>query len=185
MDAPLNYVEELRVFALTKGVAFGANLLIALAILLIGRWLARVFARMLGRALERSKTDPALVKFLTNLIYALLLAFIIVFTLERLGVNTTSFAAVVAAAGLAIGLALQSSLSNFAAGVLLIMNRHFSLGDRIEAGGNVGRVEDIQIFSTVLRADDGVKIIMPNSAVLSGTLKVFPSSSAAAPTKAA
>jgi small conductance mechanosensitive channel len=173
MDLTAYRLEAQQLIA-TRGTALATNILTAAVILLVGRWLARLSARVLGRALERSKTDAALVKFLTNLIYALLLVFVVVMALERLGFNTTSFAAVVAAAGLAIGLALQSSLSNFAAGVMIILHRHFNLGDRIEAGGNTGRVEDIQIFSTVLVGDDKVKIILPNSAVTGGTIKVFP-----------
>lgn len=180
LDAPLNKLQELYQLLATKGVTLATNIVAALAIFVIGRWLARLAAKMLSHALERSKTDPALVKFLYNLVYAILLVFIVVVAMERLGLNTTSFAAVLAAAGLAIGLALQSSLSNFAAGVMIILNRHFSLGDRIEVAGSAGKVEDIQIFSTVLRADDKVKIILPNSAVLGGTLKVFPNEPAKA-----
>jgi small conductance mechanosensitive channel len=88
-------------------------------------------------------------------------------------VNTTSFAAVIAAAGLAIAFALQGSLSNFAAGVMLILFRHFRVGDVIEAGGQRGTVEEIQIFWTVLRADDGTKIVCPNSSVTGGVIKVM------------
>jgi small conductance mechanosensitive channel len=181
MNLPLDQMQAMREMFLTRGIALGTNIVAALAILLIGRWVARLTARLLSRALERSKTDPALVKFLYNLFYVLLLVFIIVMALERLGVNTTAFAAVLAAAGLAIGLALQGSLSNFAAGVMIILHRHFTLGDQIEAAGTAGKVDDVQIFSTVLRSDDGTRIIIPNSAILSGTLKVFARAPAAKP----
>ncbi|MFL5320439.1 MAG: mechanosensitive ion channel family protein, partial [Myxococcaceae bacterium] len=124
--------------------------------------------------LERGGTETTLVRFLHNLIYALMLVFIVVASLERLGVNTTSFAAIVAAAGLAIGLALQGSLSNFAAGVMIILMRHFQVGDQIEAAGQKGTVSDIQIFSTVLLSEDGTRIILPNNGITSGTIKVFP-----------
>ena len=93
--------------------------------------------------------------------------------LEKVGVNTTSFVGIVAAAGLAIGLALQGSLSNFAAGVMIILLHHFHVGDKIEAAGQTGRVLDIQIFSSVLIAEDGTRIIVPNNAITSGTIKVF------------
>jgi small conductance mechanosensitive channel len=179
MHLSFDQMQAMRELVLTRGIALATNIVAALAVLVIGRWVARLAARLLSRALERSKTDPALVKFLYNLFYALLLIFIVVMALERLGVNTTSFAAVLAAAGLAIGLALQSSLSNFAAGVMIILHRHFALGDRIEASGSTGKVEDVQIFSTVLRSDDDVRIIIPNNAILGGTVKVFPRTPAA------
>src|SRR2546423_13682036 len=101
------------------------------------------------------------------------MVFIVVAALEKVGVNTTSFIGVVAAAGLAIGLALQGSLSNFAAGVMIILLRHFGVGDRIEAAGQTGRVIDIQIFSTVLVNDEGTRVIVPNNAITGGDIKGF------------
>ena len=156
-----------------KGVALGGSVLAALLILVLGRLAARVVATALSRGLQRSHTDVTLVKFLYNLVYALLMAFIVVAALEKIGVSTTSFVGIVAAAGLAIGLALQGSLSNFAAGVMIILLRHFGVGDSIEAAGQKGRVLDIQIFSTVLVTDDGTRVIIPNNAITSATVKVF------------
>jgi len=104
-----------------KGVSLGGSVLAALLILVLGRLAARVVATALSRGLQRSHTDVTLVKFLYNLVYALLMAFIVVAALEKIGVSTTSFVGIVAAAGLAIGLALQGSLSNFAAGVMIIL----------------------------------------------------------------
>jgi len=156
-----------------RGVSLGASILGAALILLLGRLGARFAARMLSSMLQRSHTDATLVKFLYNLVYALLMAFIVIAALEKVGVNTTSFIGIVAAAGLAIGLALQGSLSNFAAGVMIILLRHFGVGDRIEAAGQTGRVIDIQIFSTVLVNDEGARVIVPNNAITSGTIKVF------------
>ncbi|MFL5373481.1 MAG: mechanosensitive ion channel family protein [Myxococcales bacterium] len=156
-----------------KGVALGGSVLAALLILVLGRLAARVVATALSRGLQRSHTDVTRVKFLYNLVYALLMAFIVVAALEKIGVSTTSFVGIVAAAGLAIGLALQGSLSNFAAGVMIILLRHFGVGDSIEAAGQKGRVLDIQIFSTVLVTDDGTRVIIPNNAITSGTVKVF------------
>lgn len=167
-------VETISQYWNTYAVPFAINALAALAILFLGRWVARLLAQALSRAMERSGTDTTLVKFLRNLVYALMLAFIVIAALEKLGVNTTSFAAVMAAGGLAIGLALQSSLSNFASGVMIILLKHFFVGDRIEVAGQTGHVDDIQVFSTVLMTDDGMKIILPNSAITSGTLKVHP-----------
>jgi small conductance mechanosensitive channel len=155
-----------------KFLSIGGSVLAALLILVVGRIAARLGARALSRVLQRSGTETTLVHFLHNLVYALLMVFIVVAALEKVGVNTTSFVGIVAAAGLAIGLALQGSLSNFAAGVMIMLLRHFAVGDRIEAAGQTGRVLDIQIFSTVLIADDGTRIIIPNNAVTGATIKV-------------
>src|SRR5947209_12573498 len=125
-----------------KVLTLGGSLLAAALILVLGRLAARFAAGMLSGVLQRSHTDATLVKFLYNLVYALLMVFIVVAALEKIGVNTTSFIGIVAAAGLAIGLALQGSLSNFAAGVMIILLRHFGVGDRIEAAGQTGRVSD-------------------------------------------
>jgi small conductance mechanosensitive channel len=156
-----------------KGLALGGSVIAALLILVLGRLAARVVARTLSQVLQRSHTDVTLVKFLYNLVYALLMVFIVVAALEKIGVNTTSFIGVVAAAGLAIGLALQGSLSNFAAGVMIILLHHFGVGDLIEAAGQKGRVLDVQIFSTVIVTDDGTRVIIPNNVITSGTVKVF------------
>lgn len=155
-----------------RGASLLAGVLAAAAILFLGRIAARIAANMVKRVLDRSHTEPTLVKFLASLVYALILAFVIIAALERLGVNTTSFAAVIAAAGLAIGFALQGSLSNFAAGVMIILLGHFKAGDLIEAAGQKGRVVDVQIFSTVLVDEQGVKVIVPNGAITAGTIRV-------------
>jgi small conductance mechanosensitive channel len=156
-----------------RGISIGGSMIGAALILILGRLGARIAASTLSRVLQRSHTDATLVKFLYNLVYALLMVFIVLAALEKIGVNTTSFIGVVAAAGLAIGLALQGSLSNFAAGVMIILLRHFAVGDRIEAAGQTGRVVDVQIFSTVLVNDDGTRVIIPNNAITSATVKVF------------
>jgi len=155
-----------------RGASLLAGILAALVILVLGRLAAKLVANMIRRVLDRSRTEPMLVKFLANLVYALILAFVVIAALERLGVNTTSFAAVIAAAGLAIGFALQGSLSNFAAGVMILLFGHFRAGDLIEAAGQKGRVIDVQIFSTILIDENGVKVIVPNGAITSGTIRV-------------
>lgn len=114
--------------------------------------------------------DETLVKFATNLIFITLMAFVIIAALDRLGVNTTSFAAIIAAAGLAIGFALQGTLSNFTSGIMLIVFRPFKVNDFIEAGGITGVVEEIQIFTTRLRSPDNKMIIVPNGQVMSGEI---------------
>jgi small conductance mechanosensitive channel len=171
-------VEQLqRLFDLemvrVRALSLGGSAIGALVILVGGRLAAKLVGRALSRLLERSGTDATLVRFLNNLVYALLMVFITVAALEKLGVNTTSFVGIIAAAGLAIGLALQGSLSNVAAGVMIILLRHFGVGDRIEAGGQTGRVIDIQIFSTVLVNDEGTRVILPNNAITSGIIKVY------------
>ena len=168
----ISHFDALNAYLQTKGVALATNLVAALAVFFIGRLVARLLARGISRMLERSGTDTTLVRFLNNLVYAVLLLFVIVMALERVGVNTTSFAAIIGAAGLAIGLALQGSLANFAAGVMIIMLRHFKVGDHIEAAGAKGVVKDIQIFHSVLMTDDGVKVILPNGSIVAGVIKV-------------
>src|SRR5262249_14894827 len=163
-----------------RGASFLAGLLAAAVILILGRLAAKLAANMVKTVLDRSHTEPTLVKFLANLVYAIILAFVVIAALERLGVNTTSFAAVIAAAGLAIGFALQGSLSNFAAGVMIILLGHFRAGDLIEAAGQKGRVIDVQIFSTVLIDENGVKVIIPNSAITSATIRVHSAEAIAA-----
>lgn len=162
--------ENVTSFLTSKGVDFATNLVAALLIFVVGRWMAGMVTRLVGRLALRAKVDETLVKFATNLVYAAMLAFAVLSALNRLGVDTTSFTAVVAAAGLAIGFALQGSLSNFAAGVLLIVFKPFKLGDQVTAGGASGTVEEIQIFNTLIRTDSNSLIIVPNSAITTATI---------------
>lgn len=160
-------------FLSTQGISFGLNLLAAIAIFVIGRWVAMFLKGLLRKAFERGKTDPMLSSFLCNIAYVLLLTIIILAALDRIGVNTMSFAAVLAAAGLAIGLALQGSLSNFASGVMIIFFKPFEIGNFIDAGGVKGVVKEIQIFHTVLDTFDNIRIIVPNSQITDGTITNF------------
>jgi small conductance mechanosensitive channel len=113
--------------------------------------------------MERARLDPTLVSFVTNLSYIALLAFVVIAALNQLGIQTASFIAILGAAGLAVGLALQGSLSNFAAGVLMLIFRPFKVGDYIEGAGVAGTVEEIQIFTTQLKTPDNKTIIIPNA----------------------
>jgi len=149
---------------------WGINILMALAIFVIGRWIARIIVGLIAKLMKKANVDPILVGFVSSISNAVLLLFIIVAALDRLGVNTTSFIALIGAAGLAVGLALQGSLQNFAAGVLLIIFHPFKVGDYIEAGGTAGVVEEIGIFSTRLKTGDNREIIVPNGAIYSGTI---------------
>jgi len=151
-------------------VAFGLRLLAAIAIFVIGRWVARLLTNFAGRVMTRAKMEDTLSRFLGNIIYTLLLAVVIISAINQLGIETTSLLAVLGAAGLAVGLALQGSLSNFAAGVLIVAFKPYKVGDFIEAGGVSGSVEEVQIFTTVLKSPDNKKIIVPNSQVMAAEI---------------
>jgi small conductance mechanosensitive channel len=163
-------VEQLVAKGYELLTVFGVKILAALAVFIIGRWVVKYMRRLTIRIMEKREVDPTLTKFVTNLIYVALLTFVIVAALGMLGIQTTSFIAVLGAAGLAIGLALQGSLSNFAAGVLMIIFRPFKVGDLIEAAGVTGVVEEIQIFTTQLLTPDNKTIIIPNAQITSDTI---------------
>jgi len=147
-------------------LAFGADVFVALLILFVGRWLARRAVDLGGRMMSRRGFDPTVGGFITNIAYIVLLVLVAVAALSRLGIPTASFIAVIGAAGLAIGLALQGSLSNFASGVLLVTFRPAKVGDYIEAAGVGGTVKTITVFSTTLVTPDQRIITVPNSSML-------------------
>jgi small conductance mechanosensitive channel len=150
--------------------AYGLKVLAALAIFFVGKWIAHRIQHVAGKALGRANMDSTLIGFLTKILYVILLVFIIIAALGQLGVQTTSLAAAIAAAGLAIGLALQGSLSNFAAGVLIIIFRFFKAGDYVEVAGVGGTVNDVSIFTTVLITPDNKRIIIPNGTITSDNI---------------
>jgi small conductance mechanosensitive channel len=150
--------------------SFGMKIIAAIAILLIGRWIAKALTSLTRHTMEKAKVDTMLTRFIGNLVYVALLTFVILAAINQLGVQTTSFIAVIGAAGLAIGLALQGSLSNLAAGVLIILFRPYKVGDYIEAGGVAGTVEEVQIFTTILKSPDNKMIIVPNAQIMGGTI---------------
>jgi small conductance mechanosensitive channel len=149
---------------------WGGRIIAAILILIIGRWTAAWIRKVFQRTLEARKVDQTIVSFLGNMGYMLLMTLVVLMAIGKLGVNTTSLVAVVGAAGLAVGLALQGSLSNFASGVLLIIFRPFKAGDYVEAGGSAGTVEEIQVFCTKIRTGDNKQIVIPNSSVLGGNI---------------
>ena len=165
--------EQAVSFVADQGVALLMNVIAALAIFFVGRWVAKIVMGVVVKLMVRAKVDDMLAKFLSNIIYALLITFVIVAAVDRLGVDTTSLAAIIAAAGLAVGLALQGSLANFASGVMLILFKPFKLGDFVDAGGSKGVVEEIHIFNTLMRTGDNVQIIIPNSQITAGTITNF------------
>lgn len=144
------------------GTVYGLRILAALAILIIGRWVARGIQSVLGRILASRKLDPIISSFITNVSYVLILIFVIVAAVSQLGIQTAQLVALIGAAGLAVGLALQGSLSNFAAGFLLVFFRPFKKGDYIEGAGTAGVVEEMQIFNTILKTPDNKRVIVPN-----------------------
>lgn len=146
------------------------NIVFAAAILLIGLWFAKRLKSVLTSILNKRNVDAMLSTFVGSIAHVLVSAFVIIAALGELGIQTTSLIAILGAAGLAIGLSLQGSLSNFASGVLIIALRPFKVGDFIEAGGATGVVEGIQIFSTQLRTGDNKTIIVPNSGITGGTI---------------
>lgn len=151
-------------------IPWGIKIALAIAIFYVGRLVAKWLVGVIEKLLRKSAMDDMLVNFIGNISYALLLVFVVLAALDKLGVNTTSALAVLGAAGLAVGLALQGSLSNFAAGVMLITFRPFKAGDFVEAGGVSGVVECIQIFSTTLRTGDNKEVIVPNGQIYDGSI---------------
>jgi small conductance mechanosensitive channel len=137
----------------------------ALIIFIVGRWVARVASSLVEKGLNKTKVDPMLSAFAKHLIYAAILVFVVIAALAKVGIETSSFAVVVGAAGLAVGLALQGSLSNFAAGVMLILFKPFQVGDFVEIAGTKGTVTAVEVFNTILDTPDNVKTIIPNSHV--------------------
>ena len=152
---------------------WGLKVVGGFAVLIIGMIVAKTVRASVRKALLRSKLDDTLMPFLSGIVYYLLLAFVFVAVLSLFGVETTSFIAVLGAAGFAVGMALQGTLSNFASGVMLLFFRPFSVGDYIDAGGTSGTVVEIGIFATTLKSPDNVKIITSNSAVYGATIKNF------------
>jgi small conductance mechanosensitive channel len=152
---------------------YGMKIVAALIIFLIGKWIAKLVRGLLRKSMEKNNVDQTLVGFLSAIAYYLLMVAVIITAVSQLGVQTTSFVAVLGAAGLAVGLALQGSLSNFASGVLLIMFRPFKVGDFVEAGGVMGVVDEIGILVTEMHSIDNKGIIVPNSQIMGGHIVNF------------
>ncbi len=149
---------------------YGPRLLTAIGILIVGYWLAKIVSSLLVRTLNARNIDPTVSTFVGKLLFGAILAISLIPALGHAGIQTTSILAALGAAGLAVGLALQGSLSNFAAGVLLIAFRPCRVGDYIEAGGSAGTVESISLFSTMLMTPDNKRIMIPNSRVMSNPI---------------
>lgn len=162
---------SVKALAETYLLPFGIKLVISVLVFFIGRWLARLVVRGLARLMERSRIDVSLAKFLSDVLYAVLLVAVVTAALDTLGIRTTAVVAVLGAAGLAIGLALQGSLSNFAAGVMLIVLRPYRVGDQVVIGKHVGRVDAIKVFHTFLVCEDNREVIIPNGQIITAPIE--------------
>ncbi|RDV29048.1 mechanosensitive ion channel family protein [Alteromonas aestuariivivens] len=162
--------EDIDLYINTYAIPWAINIAMALVIFFIGRLLVGFIVGLVGKLLARSKYDQMLVNFIESIVSAILMLFVIVASLDQLGVDTTSLVAIVGAAGLAIGLSLQDSLKNFAAGVMLLVFKPFKAGDYVEAGGTAGVVNAIGIFTTNFTSPDNKDIIVPNGAIYSDNI---------------
>jgi small conductance mechanosensitive channel len=151
-------------------IPFATSVAIAIAIYIIGSWIAKKIVSLLGKAMSLRSVDEALQSFLCGIVGAVLKLVVIIAALDALGIPTTSLFAVIGAAGLAVGLALKDSLANFAAGVMLILFKPFTIGHFVEAGGVAGVVEKITVFNTIFRSGDNKEIIVPNAQIYGGTI---------------
>jgi small conductance mechanosensitive channel len=152
---------------------YGLKIIAAIIILIVGRWLAKAVRGILRRSLIKRQVDDTIISFICDITYVGLLVFVVIAALSNLGIQTATFVAVVGAAGLAIGLALQGSLANFAAGFLRLVFKPFKAGDFVDAGGTMGMVEEVQIFTTHLKTPDNKKVIVPNGKIMSDNITNF------------
>ncbi|HQW05287.1 MAG TPA: mechanosensitive ion channel [Flavobacteriales bacterium] len=166
MDSTTRIAEQAWHLLLT----YGPRVLLALAVLLLGLWVIGLFGRGMGRLMKKREVDPSLIPFLQGLVTALLKVMLVLSVVGMVGVETTSFIAVLGAAGLAVGLALSGTLQNFAGGVMILLFKPFKVGDFIEAQGHSGTVRSIHIFNTILKTPDNKTVVLPNAPVSSGAM---------------
>jgi len=173
LEASTGQVQEYLDLIVDLVVQYTPTLVMSVAVLIIGLWVIKRLNRVLSRAMDKGQTDPTLATFLQNLSSVIMKALLFISVASMIGIETTSFIAILGAAGLAIGLALQGSLANFAGGVLVLMFRPFKVGDFVEAQGVAGTVAEIQIFNTVLKTGDNRTVIVPNGAISNGIITNF------------
>ena len=166
MENTQNYINK----AIELTMTYGPKFILAIIVLFLGLWIIKLITKMMMKSFERSKIDLSLQKFSANLISALLKVLLFVSVASMVGIATTSFVAIIGAASLAVGLALQGSLANFAGGVLILLFRPFKVEDVIEAQGFIGKVHEIRVFNTVLKTFDNKTIIIPNGAISGGSI---------------
>ena len=156
-------------------LSFCKNALVALVVYFIGRWLIKWFTRLVTKLLQRSNVEPSLYTFLTSIVSVVLWLTLIIIIVSILGIETSSFIALFASAGMAIGMALSGTLQNFAGGVMILLFKPFRVGDYIEAQGYAGTVKEIQIFNTIIRTPDAQTVIIPNGGLSTGSMKNYSS----------
>lgn len=166
-------MEELLALVVEYSTRYGFRVLGAILILIVGRWAAHLSRKLITHWLGKTALDTTLIKFSGNLVYALLIVVVVLAALNQVGIQTTSFVAIIGAAGLAIGFALQGSLANFAAGVMLIIFKPFKVDNFIDAAGVMGIVEEIGLFTTQLRTPDNKTVIVPNAQITSSNITNF------------
>jgi small conductance mechanosensitive channel len=149
---------------------YAPKVVLAIVTLIVGLWLIGMITKVTRKSMEKTKADKTLIPFTTNLVSWLLKVLLFISVASMVGIATTSFIAVLGAAGLAIGLALQGSLGNFAGGVLILIFKPYNVGDLIEAQGHLGVVKEVQIFNTILLTPDNKRVIIPNGAVSNGSI---------------
>lgn len=164
-----SYIDKIKPYIIN----YAANFITAVLILIIGLWLSKVITKTLKRVLISRNIEITLVEFLEDLTYWTIRGFVVIAVISKLGVETSSFVAVLGAAGLALGLSLQGSLANFAGGILIILFKPFKVGDKIDAQGEIGRVDDIHIFSTKLVTANNQTVYIPNGILSNGKIKNY------------
>lgn len=164
-----NYIDTLKVLA----IKYSESIITALIILFVGLWLSKFISKTFRRILEARKVEITLVEFLEDLTFWAIRVLVFVAVISKLGVETSSFVAILGAAGLAVGLSLQGSLANFAGGILIILFKPFKVGDKIEVQGETGKVDDIQIFSTKIITANNQTVYIPNGLLSNGKIKNY------------
>ncbi len=164
-------IEEVTAVSVELLTQWGLKVVGAIALLIIGRMVAGLLRKLTRRAMTKAEVDATLIPFLSSMVYYLAIAVVLIAVLGLFGIQTTSLIAILGAAGLAVGLALQGTLSHFASGIMLLIFRPFRVGDVVEVGGTLGTVQEIGIFTTTLTSPDNIKITVPNSQVYGTTIK--------------
>ena len=169
----MNIVQALSDKALELLSNYGPKLLMAIVTLIVGLWIIKILVKAFAKGMERSKIEVSLRSFLLSLVRIMLKVMLVISVASMIGLQMTSFVAILGAAGLAVGLALQGSLANFAGGVLILLFKPFKVGDFVDAGGHTGTIKEIQIFNTILKTPDNKTIIIPNGNLSNGSITNF------------
>lgn len=170
-EVNISHIDRFLQRLVEMGIGVGKNILAAIVVYIVGRWIVKLLNKLVARFLLRSKVEPTVQTFLKSLTNILLTILLIVTVVSTLGVNTTSFAALLASAGVAIGMALSGNLQNFAGGLIILLFKPYKVGDTIEAQNNIGTVREIQIFHTIIETADGRRVYIPNG-TMSTTLVI-------------